>query len=211
MLEWGCAIEHTPGCFQTVRALLCLASITGNIDQPGSWAFGMLPLPPFPQLFDKMPMAQQKKRLGFDEFKVLSGELAQLPSAHIPAVFKAIRTNDPYPVLACKDEYVGNQIKGYSAPQPLHGHKWIDILSRERGRYPTMDIAYVPIMCNHCDEAPCIEQGAGAVEKRQDGIVIINPEKAAGRKGAVDVRHRSGQRNGELSGFGAFRRRAGAR
>jgi thiosulfate reductase/polysulfide reductase chain A len=98
MLEWGCAIEHTPACFQTVRALLCLPSITGNIDQPGSWAFGMTPLGPFPQLFDKMPLAQQKKRLGFDDFKVLSGELAQLPSAHIPSVFKAIRTGDPYPV-----------------------------------------------------------------------------------------------------------------
>lgn len=98
MLEWGCAIEHTPACFQTVRALLCLPSITGNIDQPGSWSFGMTPLPPFPQLFDKMAMAQQRKRLGFDTFKVLSGELAQLPSAHIPTVFEAIRTGRPYPV-----------------------------------------------------------------------------------------------------------------
>ena len=58
----------------------------------------MTPLPPFPQLFDKMPMAQQKKRLGFDDYKVLSGELAQLPSAHIPTIFKAIRTGDPYPI-----------------------------------------------------------------------------------------------------------------
>lgn len=98
MLEWGCAIEHTPACFQTVRALLCLPSITGNIDKPGSWAFGMTPLPPLPQLFDKMPMEQQKKRLGFDSYKVLSGELAQLPSAHIPTVFEAIRTGKPYPV-----------------------------------------------------------------------------------------------------------------
>ena len=42
-------------------------------------------------------MAQQK-RLGFDDFKVLSGELAQLPSVHIPTIFKAIRTGDPYPI-----------------------------------------------------------------------------------------------------------------
>ena len=98
MLEWGCAIEHTPACFQTVRALLCLPSITGNIDQPGSWSFGMMPLPPFPQLFDKMPMEQQKKRLGYNDFKVLSGELAQLPSAHIPTIFNAIRTGKPYRV-----------------------------------------------------------------------------------------------------------------
>ena len=58
----------------------------------------MLPLPPFPQLFDKMPQRQQEKRLGYKEFKVLSGELAQLPSAHIPTIFEAIRTGKPYPV-----------------------------------------------------------------------------------------------------------------
>lgn len=98
MLEWGCAMEHTPNCFQTIRALLCLPSVTGNIDQPGSWAFGMMGVSPMPQLFDTMPQEQQKKRLGYDEFKVLSAEGAQLPSAHIPTVFNAIRTGDPYPV-----------------------------------------------------------------------------------------------------------------
>ena len=98
MLEWGCAMEHTPNCFQTIRALLCLPSITGNIDQPGSWAFGMMAVAPLPQLFDRMPEEQQRKRLGYDQFKVLSAEGAQLPSAHIPTIFKAIRTGDPYPV-----------------------------------------------------------------------------------------------------------------
>jgi Fe-S-cluster-containing dehydrogenase component len=88
--------------------------------------------------------------------------------------------------LSCKDEYVGNEFEGYSAPQPLHGHKWINILAKERGQYPTMDIAYVPTMCNHCDDAPCVKQGAGAVEKRADGIVIINPQKATNRKDIVE-------------------------
>ncbi len=49
-----------------------------------------------------------------------------------------------------------------------------------------MDIAYVPTMCNHCDDAPCVKQGAGAVEKRADGIVIINPQKATNRKDIVE-------------------------
>ena len=98
MLEWGCAMEHTPNCFQTIRALLCLPSITGNIDQPGSWAFGMMGIAPLPQLFDKVPAEKQKKRLGYDTFKVLSAEGAQLPSAHIPTIFNAIRTGEPYPV-----------------------------------------------------------------------------------------------------------------
>ena len=88
--------------------------------------------------------------------------------------------------LACKDEHVGNDIPGYSAPQPLHGHKWINIQSRERGSWPIVDTTYVPTMCNHCDDAPCVKQGEGAVEKRADGIVIINPQKAKGRKDLVD-------------------------
>jgi len=89
--------------------------------------------------------------------------------------------------VACKDEYVGNQFPGYSASQPLHGHKWINILYRERGRSPMVDAAYLPTMCNHCDNAPCIAKGNGAVVKRADGIVIIDPERAKGRKDLVDA------------------------
>ena len=88
--------------------------------------------------------------------------------------------------IASKDEYVGNEIKGYSVPQPLHGHKWINILKRERGRYPRIDVTYVPTMCNHCDDAPCMRQGGDAVRKRDDGIVIIDPEKAVNRKDIVE-------------------------
>jgi Fe-S-cluster-containing dehydrogenase component len=89
--------------------------------------------------------------------------------------------------VACKDEYVGNQFPGYSAPQPLHGHKWINIKYRERGRSPMVDAAYLPTMCNHCDNAPCVAKGNGAVVKRPDGIVIIDPQRAKGRKDLIDA------------------------
>ena len=88
--------------------------------------------------------------------------------------------------IASKDEYIGNEIKGYSAPQPLHGHKWINILKKERGRYPRADVTYLPTLCNHCDDAPCMKQGGGAIKKRDDGIVIIDPEKAVNRKDIVE-------------------------
>ncbi len=52
---------------------------------------------------------------------------------------------------------------------------------------PMIDIAYVPTMCNHCDDAPCVAKGGGAVTKRDDGIVLIDPEKAKGRKDLVDA------------------------
>ena len=97
-------------------------------------------------------------------------------------------TNCQLCTLATMDEYVGNDWPGYAAPMPKHGHKWINILQKERGQLPMIDIAYVPTMCNHCDDAPCIKRkGGGAIRKRDDGIVLIDPEKAKGRKELVDA------------------------
>jgi Fe-S-cluster-containing dehydrogenase component len=96
-------------------------------------------------------------------------------------------TNCNLCTLATMDEYVGNDWPGYSAPMPRHGHKWINILQKERGQTPMIDIAYVPTMCNHCDDAPCIKAAPqGAIKKRKDGIVIIDPEKAKGQKQIVE-------------------------
>jgi Fe-S-cluster-containing dehydrogenase component len=90
--------------------------------------------------------------------------------------------------LAAMDEYVGNSWPGYAAPMPKHGHRWIDILQKERGQAPMIDIAYVPTMCNHCDDAPCIKAARdGAITKREDGIVLIDPIKAKGQKQLVEA------------------------
>lgn len=82
--------------------------------------------------------------------------------------------------LACKDEHVDNEWPGYAASQPRHGQRWIDILRKERGRYPLVDAVYLPVPCMHCDDAPCVAAGAGAVRKREDGIVLIDPARTAG-------------------------------
>ncbi len=88
--------------------------------------------------------------------------------------------------LATKDEHIGNDFPGYAAPQPRHGHDWIRIERRVRGSEPMVDTAYLPTMCNHCDAAPCISAAKdGAIYKRADGIVIIDPIKARGRKELV--------------------------
>lgn len=86
--------------------------------------------------------------------------------------------------LAVKDEYVGNDFPGVSAAQPMQGqHKWLDIKRKERGAYPIVEARFIPVMCNHCDDAPCMKAAQnGAVRKRPDGIVIIDPEKAKGQK-----------------------------
>ncbi len=90
--------------------------------------------------------------------------------------------------IATKDEHVGNDFPGYAAPQPLHGHQWIDIRRQERGEFPIIDVHFMPVMCNHCDDAPCMKAAKnGAVYKRPDGIVIIDPEKAKGQRQIVDT------------------------
>ena len=97
-------------------------------------------------------------------------------------------TNCNLCTLATMDEYVGNDFPGYAAPMPRHGHKWINILQKERGQAPMIDIAYVPTLCNHCDDAPCIKAARdGAISKRDDGIVIIDPVKARGQKQLVEA------------------------
>jgi Fe-S-cluster-containing dehydrogenase component len=87
--------------------------------------------------------------------------------------------------LACKDEYVGNDFLPYSVAQPWHGHRWMNILRAEGGQYPKVQVNYLPMPCQHCDEPACITAD-GAVYKRADGIVLIDPEKAAGRREIVD-------------------------
>jgi len=97
-------------------------------------------------------------------------------------------TNCQLCTLATMDEYVGNDFPGYAAPMPRHGHRWIDIVQKERGQVPMIDIAYVPTMCNHCDDAPCVKAAKdGAITKRADGIVLIDPVKAKGQKELVEA------------------------
>jgi Fe-S-cluster-containing dehydrogenase component len=87
--------------------------------------------------------------------------------------------------LASLDEHIGNDFPGYAAPQDKDGQPWLVIRRHVRGEGEQVDIAYMPTMCNHCDNAAC---GAGkdeAVIKRADGIVLIDPVKAKGRRDLI--------------------------
>jgi Fe-S-cluster-containing dehydrogenase component len=90
--------------------------------------------------------------------------------------------------LACKDEHCDNSFPPYTVAQPWHGHRWVNIMRTERGQFPQIDVAYLPLFCMHCDNAPCIKAAQdGAVYKRDNGIVIIDPVKAQGQKHLVDA------------------------
>lgn len=90
--------------------------------------------------------------------------------------------------LAVKEEHTGNEFPGYAASQPAQGHRWMDIQRKERGTYPIVEAHFMPVMCNHCDDAPCMKVAKnGAIGRRADGIVIIDPEKSKGQKEIVDA------------------------
>ena len=90
--------------------------------------------------------------------------------------------------LACKDEFVGNDWPPYSKAQPHRGQRWMNILRRERGGYPLVAVAYLAKPCQHCKNPPCLKAARnGAVTIREDGIVLIDPDKAAGQKQLVEA------------------------
>ena len=100
VLEWGVAIEQNPNSLQTVRAISLLRGLTGNIDVPGGDILGMDIIRPYPLMRTKLPKGMLKKRIGSDQFRLLSGFRASMPSAHIPGLFEAMRTGEPYPIRA---------------------------------------------------------------------------------------------------------------
>ena len=90
-------------------------------------------------------------------------------------------------MLSCKDEHVGNEWLPYTDRQKKRDQKWIEVGHRERGVVPRVDLAYRPALCNHCDDPPCAKNAPGCVIKRSDGIVLLDPRKAAGNEKLVDA------------------------
>ncbi len=90
--------------------------------------------------------------------------------------------------IACKDEHVGNDWTPIAKPQPDTGQFWLKQNEFVRGTVPKVKMYYRPQLCMHCDDAPCIKACAvEAIYKRDDGLVIINPEKCTGTKNCVDA------------------------
>ncbi len=72
--------------------------------------------------------------------------------------------------MACKEEH-------FLPP----GMFWNRVLISEKGKYPSVVKLMVPVLCNHCKEAACVEVcPTGATLRREDGIVIIDDDKCIG-------------------------------
>lgn len=77
--------------------------------------------------------------------------------------------------VACKDEHCDTSWLPYAAEQPDTGQFWCKVDEEVCGKVPHVRVNYLPRLCNHCDNAPCIAAAPDAVYKREDGLVVIDP------------------------------------
>lgn len=73
--------------------------------------------------------------------------------------------------IACKQE-------NHTPP----GIAYTRVLRKEVGEFPNVRRQFLPILCNHCENPPCVPVcPVGATWKRdQDGIVVVDYEKCIG-------------------------------
>jgi len=96
-IHWGVAIEQGKNCTNTIRLLISLMAVTGNLDIPGGNVF--FNPPPVVRASDlglhkRLSLEQQKKRLGGERFRL--GDFIAVINPK--AVWDAILEENPYPV-----------------------------------------------------------------------------------------------------------------
>ena len=86
--------------------------------------------------------------------------------------------------IACKDEHCGNDWTPYAKPQPDTGQFWLKLNEYVRGTVPKVKMHYVADPLQPLRRAACLEACPveGAIYKRDDGLVVIDPEKCTGCK-----------------------------
>jgi tetrathionate reductase subunit B len=91
--------------------------------------------------------------------------------------------------IVCKDEHCGNDWTPYAKPQPDSGQFWMKMNESITGTIPNVRVYYLPVICQHCENAPCIDACPveGGIYKRDDGLVIIAPDKCTGCQNCVDA------------------------
>ena len=84
--------------------------------------------------------------------------------------------------IACKLE---NNSTGYWINVETQGS---DIKDTPIGKFPDLELNFLPKLCNHCENPPCVDScPVDALQKRDDGIVILNQETCNLCKACLDA------------------------
>lgn len=74
--------------------------------------------------------------------------------------------------LACRNEN--------NVPDGIY---WSNKITETRGTFPNVRYHYIPTLCNHCENAPCVRGcPTQAMHKLDNGITMHNPQKCIGCK-----------------------------
>lgn len=74
--------------------------------------------------------------------------------------------------IACKSE---NNVP--------YGFAWSNHMIETKGKFPNTRYRYIPTLCNHCSNAPCVENcPTTAMHKSSDGLTLIDTDKCIGCK-----------------------------
>lgn len=81
--------------------------------------------------------------------------------------------------IGCKDEHCGNTWLPYAAEQPDIGQFWMNVTEKERGAGSHVRVSYIPVIGAQDDAIR--EYAPEVLMDRDDGLIVIEPEKAKGR------------------------------
>jgi len=60
------------------------------------------------------------------------------------------------------------------------------VIEWESGVFPDATLNYLPTLCNHCEDAPCVDAcPSGAITRRDDGIVIADEDICIGSRACM--------------------------
>jgi len=72
--------------------------------------------------------------------------------------------------IACKSE---NNVP--------HGFAWSNHMIETSGKFPDTQFRYIPTLCNHCTDAPCVANcPTTAMYKTEDGLTMLDSNKCIG-------------------------------
>lgn len=79
--------------------------------------------------------------------------------------------------VGCQACTVGCKAENGNPP----GVMYTKVLDQVSGEYPKVRKQFVPVLCNHCKDAPCQRVcPTGATFKREDGLVLVDHDKCFG-------------------------------
>jgi molybdopterin-containing oxidoreductase family iron-sulfur binding subunit len=79
--------------------------------------------------------------------------------------------------LGCMACTIACKVENHTRP----GIFWTRVKDEEVGRYPAVQRIFLPVLCMHCQEPPCVKVCPNeASYQREDGIVMVDPDTCVG-------------------------------